>query len=350
MQPLKTINIVFGFLMLLFAGSILAQDITPPVDTGIPPEDFERIAQSGWQFLKVPVNARMAGMGGVATGIGKGDANSIFNNPAELTGVEGYQLAANTVQWFADITTQSLALAGKLGNMGTFGISFLALDYGDMKRTEYMTVDDPAAPTGQRNVIDDNLGTFTAADMAIGLSYAKQITDRLSFGANFRYLRSEIDDLSMTNWSFDVGTVYYTGFKSMRIAMLARNFGPDRKLVDYNEEIRREPASIKMPVQFRVGAAIDLLEGIESPHLLTLAVEGLHPNDGPEKLNVGVEYTLFELFRARGGYKFNYDEESYTFGAGLNLSIDRTKLMFDYAFVDFGNLDTVQMFSLGLGF
>ena len=101
--------------------------------------------------------------------------------------------------------------------------------------------------------------------------------------------------------------------------MVARNFGPDRKLVDYNEEIQREPASIKMPAQFRLGMAIDLLEGGESPHLLTLAVEGVHPNDGPEKVNLGLEYTVMGMLSARGGYRFNYDEEGLTLGAGLNL-------------------------------
>ena len=341
----------FLFFILIFSfGMGLAQDVTPPTEKGIPPEDFHRIAQSGWQYLKITANARHAAMAGIKAGLGGGGSNAIFGNPAEMVSVQNIDVGLNRVNWFADIAHQSFAASKRFSGIGVIGISLLAVDYGDFKRTEYLTIDDPAAPTGQRNVVDADLGTFTASDMAIGISYAREVTDRLQIGANIRYLRMEIDTDDMSNYSIDIGTLYYTGFKTLRIAMVARNFGPDQKLVDYNEEIRREPASIKMPAQFRLGVAMDILEGENSPHKLTAAVEGVHPNDGPEKLNVGVEYTVMNMIMARGGYRFNYDEEGLTLGAGLNLSFGKSSLLIDYAYVDFGNLDNVQMFSLGLTF
>ena len=56
------------------------------------------------------------------------------------------------------------------------------------------------------------------------------------------------------------------------------------------------------------------------------------------------------MIMARAGYKFNYDEEGLTFGAGLNLNVGSANVIFDYGYVDFGHLDFVQMFSLGLAF
>jgi hypothetical protein len=348
MVSLKYLHVFIVLLLFLNIGLVVGQDTTPPDEYGVPPEEFHRVGQSGWQFLKIPANARNAAIGGISTSLANGDANTMFHNPAELVGVQSIDVSANRVNWFAEIPVQSVGVAKNFDGIGVIGLSVLMVDYGDMKRTEYGLVGDPAAPSGQRNVVLDDLGTFTASDLAVGLSYARQVTDRLSVGTNIRYIQEKIDDLSMSNYSIDIGTMYYTGFKSLRLAMVARNFGPDRKLVDYNEEVQREPASIKMPVQFRLGAAIDFLEGDDSPHLLTAAVEGVHPNDGPEKLNVGLEYRLFEMFMARGGYRFNYDEEGITLGAGLNLDLGGANVIFDYAYIDFGHLDYVQMFSVGL--
>ncbi len=336
--------------LILSFGMVYGQNVTPPSEKGIEPEEFHRVAQSGWQYLKMPASARQAALGGINSGVGNGGSNSIFTNPAEIASVKELELGVNRVNWFADISNQSVALTKGFGKLGVFGLSLLYVDYGDFRRTEYLTIDDIDAPTGQRNVVDANTGTFTANDLAVGISYGRSVTDRLMVGANIRYLYSKLDDLSMGNYSLDIGTFYYTGFKSLRIAMVARNFGPDQKLVDYNEEVRREPASIKMPAQFRLGVAIDLLEGGDSPHFLTLALEGVHPNDGPEKVNLGLEYTLMNMLIARGGYRFNYDEEGLTLGAGLNLNFGQTSVIFDYAYVDFGNLDFVQMMGFRLNF
>jgi hypothetical protein len=348
---IKKLNIMIFVLMLGFSGLVHGQGFEPPSgDGGIPAEDFERIGQSGWQFLKIPVSARKAAMGGVLTGVANGDANAAFDNPAELVNIDNWQVMANRVAWFADIDNNAVSVVRNFGNLGVFGLSIVALDYGDISRTSFLRIPDESAPAGERDGLDLNMGTYTATDMAVGISFARSVTDRLSFGTTVRYLRSEIDDVSMSNISFDVGTLYYTGFRTLRLGIAARNFGPDQKLIEFNEQIRREPASIKMPVQLRLGIAMDLLEGIDSPHLLTMALEGTHPNDGPEHLNWGVEYKLMSLLALRGGYRFNYDEEGLTLGAGLDLSAGSTSFYFDFAYVDFGNLNNVQLYTLGIQF
>jgi opacity protein-like surface antigen len=82
---------------------------------------------------------------------------------------------------------------------------------------------------------------------------------------------------------------------------------------------------------------------------LTLAAEFTHPNDGAEKVHAGAEYTLMSLLTLRGGYKFNYDEEGLTLGAGLNVELSGMKVGIDYAYVDFGRLEQLHMFSFALG-
>jgi hypothetical protein len=102
---------------------------------------------------------------------------------------------------------------------------------------------------------------------------------------------------------------------------------------------------------FCLGAAIDLLEGQNgNPHLWTLAGEFLHPNDGPEKVNLGTEYSYQDFVSLRAGYRFNYDEESLTLGAGINVFTSSLRFKVDYSFWDFGILGNINMFSIVLGF
>ncbi len=313
--------------------------------SGIEPYDIERVGLTGWQFLKINGDARFAGMAGSFTALSHGDAGSVFGNPASLADIKGRDLYLSRVNWIADIGYQSAVFAIKLGKIGVFAVSVISMDIGDIEET----INSPI-PGEDRTEVVLTGNTYSAGDFAAGISYARNITDRLSVGANIRYIREEIADVAMDNVSVDFGTLYYIGLRSLRLAMTARNFGPDTHLVGWSEEYQAEAVDIRMPLDFRVGLAMDFFDSESSPHLLTVSVEGTHPNDGPEKINTGIEYSLGKILTLRGGYRFNYDEESYSFGGGLNYAIGRIGARLNYAFVDFGRLKNVHMFSLGFYF
>jgi hypothetical protein len=218
------------------------------------------------------------------------------------------------------------------------------LNYGDMPETVNLS-------TGAGSTTPYVTGnTFSANDFALGLSYARKITDRLSVGGNVRWMRESIAELSMTNWCLDFGTLYYTGFESLRIAVVARNFGPDSKFGGWSEQYQTESAEIRLPLDFRAGLAMDFMNDKQSPHQLTVVVEGDHPNDGQEKYNVGASYSFKNMVFLRGGYRLNYDTQTFTFGAGIAYSVGGTTESFNYAYNDFGDLTHVHMISLGFAF
>lgn len=325
-------------LFILMAASARAQ-------VGIPPNEVERVGQSGWQFLKINGDPRQAAMGGAFTAIAYGNANAVFGNPAAIAGVEKYDLQLNTVRWVADIKHQSAAFAAHWEGVGVLALSFAALDYGDIPETVNALI-----PDENRTEAVITGSFFSAQDMAVGLSYGRKITDKLALGGSVRWLQQEIAELRMRNWSLDFGTVYHTGLKSLRLAMSARNFGPDSHLTGWNEQYQAEPDDIRMPLDFRVGLAMDFLNAKESPHLLTVALDGDHPNDGPEKFHLGAEYHFEHKLALRAGYRFNYDEQGVTLGAGVNYSFAGLAGTANYAFVDFGALSQVHMFSFGMAF
>lgn len=333
-------NKIFRFLCLYF----LVMNTFIQAQSGISPNDIERAGQSGWQFLKINGDSRQAALGGAFTAISNGDANSVFGNPASLADVENIDVQLNVLEWIADINYQSIAAAYSLGDLGVVGVSLAMLDYGDIPETIN-------APSGNGGTNPQLTGSnFSANDYVVGFTYSKKITDNLSVGGSIRYMEQNIAELSMSNWSMDIGTMYYTGFRSLRIAITARNFGPDSRFGGWSEEYQTESDYVRMPLDFRAGLAMDFFDEEGSPHLLTAIVEGDHPNDGTEKFHIGASYAFDGMFFVRAGYKFNYDVQKFTFGAGITYPIGTTVGTINYAYVDFGELTQVHTFSLGFSF
>lgn len=329
----------------LFAGIallIMFSISSAQAQIGIKPEEINRAGQSGWQFLKINSDPIQAAMGGAFTAIARGNANAVFGNPASLVDIGKMDLQMNSVSWIADIQHSSAAVAKAVGGIGVFAVSIAYLDYGDIPETVNQLT--PAGDRTQAVVTGDY---FSASDLAVGISFAKKITDRLSLGGNLRWIRESIAELSMSNWSLDIGTMYYTGFRSLRLAIVARNFGPDSHLLGWSEEYQSEPVDVRMPIDVRLGMAMDFFAGEQRLHRMTVVVEGDHPNDGAEKVHLGVDYSFMEMFALRGGYRLNYDVQGLTLGLGLRYSLSQYSGQVNYAYVDFGELKQVHIISLG---
>jgi opacity protein-like surface antigen len=107
-----------------------------------------------------------------------------------------------------------------------------------------------------------------------------------------------------------------------------------------------------LPLIFRIGLAWDAVA--LQDHSIVLMTDAAHPNDNSEYMNVGAEYSFRDLIALRAGYRnlFEIDgEQGLTFGAGLNLRLDRSlRIRFDYAYADFGRLNETHWLTLDLSF
>lgn len=333
--------------VILVSVVLMIWNVTAPLsaqDAGVEPPSFERVGQTGWQFLRLPVIARNAAMANIKSGLPNSNVTAIFSNPAKLVDIGNIDAAFSRMNYVADISYMTAAVAKDFGNWGVFGIHFASLDAGEMYRTE--------------NIFNEDLGitersgdieTFTAGDLLVGVSYARSVTDRLSIGGNLSYIQEKLDKTEIKNWNADFGIFFRTGFRSLTLSMLARNFGPDKEFTGFTD-IYGLPQSVRMPLDFRLGVGYDLIEGGGGLHELRGYVEGVHPNDGPERVDTALEYTFFNVLALRGGYKFNYDEQGLTIGGGVNYSMSGITGRIDYAFLDYGRLSSVHLFTVGFGF
>jgi hypothetical protein len=200
-----------------------------------------------------------------------------------------------------------------------------------IKEFEETTV---AAPTGTGRMVG-------AGDFLIGIAVARRYTDQLTIGAQVKFVQEKLDDVTFNNFLFDIGTIYFTGFRDLRLAFALQHFGPDKKV--YEEKF-------KMPLLFRVGAADNIIT-TEDVRLIA-AVDLVHPTDNNEWVNVGLEVAFMKLVALRGGYRINVDEGALTLGFGLQLpDLAGVHPQLDYAYISYGDIfGATHRFSLAFTF
>jgi hypothetical protein len=349
MRVNSSVGILFYVsILFLFHSVCISQVDFNSTDWGVHQMEYSRVGTAGWQFLKLHTTPRSMAMGGVRSVLGYGDAGTALTNPASMSDVENFDGQIISMKWVADIQYNAASLVKNMSEWGCFGLNIVHLNYGDMVKTEI----------GEFNgvpgmlAVTEGLGTFSAYDLALGLSYSRKITNQLQIGGNIRYIEEKIADAKMNTWGLDIGTIYWTGLGSLRVSMLGKNFGPDGEFTVFANRLAQAPARIRLPMMFILGAGYDILQfSNESPQRLTIVAEYIKPNDGLEKVNLGTEYFFYHYFYLRAGYRFNYDEESYSFGFGGEYTIEENmRIKVDYAYADLGRFNYANMFSIGFGF
>jgi hypothetical protein len=292
-------------------------------------QEFKKTATAGFIFLEVPATARTAALGEASLALADEHASAVFNNPASLgcTSLQ-HSFTASYAPWFAEIKNYSSSYAVKT-DAGVFGVGLVLFDYGSMPRTV----------AAQNQQVYDVVGTFTASSMALGVTYSRMLTDQFSFGTTVKYVEEHIDIYKASNVVLDAGVLYNTGLGSLRIAAAIQNFGVNTKFI--NDEF-------KMPAVFKLGAAAEVIGDAAAEHRLTVMAEARHPNDGNEKLSVGSEYCWRNTIALRAGYKFFYDEESYSAGIGLNPQLPMPVTL-DLAYSDYGRLGKILRMTMHVG-
>jgi hypothetical protein len=301
---------------------------------------FNKAGRTAFQFVKIGVGARQTAIG--ESGISSvRDVNSSFWNPAGIAGIVQSEASFSYSTWFADMKYLSGAVGTRVDGVGIFAVSWSMLNYGNMQE---------ALVTGMTS--DTRTGsTFTGSDMLLGLSYAREFTDRLSVGVTVKYLHEKLWNYSTKVFpAFDVGTNYATGFKGIRFGMSAQNFGQSVRFLPVSD--REEGYDI--PLMFRIGASMDILSATDGlinlgeDHALALSLESVNSNDYGERWHVGGEYAFGGFLAFRGGYRFNYAEGNLSLGIGFARNIGGLGVRLDYSYVSFANLESPHRISLSV--
>lgn len=319
-----------------------------------------RAGTSGAPELRIPVGAKYLSMAGAPISYVKG-LESIYWNPA---GVDWSLPDASALfshrSHFADMSMNFVAVSGRLGDIGSVGISFRSLNIGDIHVT---TMDQPDG-TGQ--IISPNY-------LILGLTYSKQLTDRISVGTNFNLISETIDRVSASTFSIDFGVQYRELFaiSGLSLGVVVKNLGVPIKFDgnglfvnadDPNSQrgttfLKIDAASAELPSEIAIGVAYH--RAIDAENSLTFSTTFQNNNYSYDDYKFGLEYSFKNLLSVRGGYlwapqsteKTPYIFQNYTLGVGLNLKeFSGIDLEVDYAYVPVEFFDANHVFALSFGF
>jgi len=303
----------------------------------------QKLAQTGMKFISVGPDPRIAAVGEAVTAL-EGTSTAMFYNPAGMARLSSFaDISFGRVNWIADINHDfgSIAFSPFHGDYGVFGVTLRSVDYGELQET--------VRANNEQGFLD--VGTFKPTAFAVGVVYARALSDRFAVGGNVNFVYQSLGmsavgldsagnlirvDNKLNVPSFDFGIIYKTGFKSLAFGMSVRNFARELK---YRQE------SFQLPLIFRIGFAMDVLDLTDvdkDMHSLLLSVDATHPRDYPEQVNIGAEYRFAQIVMLRAGYMFNNDEYGFTAGIGLQKEIAGTTLGFDYSFTPFKTFANVH--------
>jgi hypothetical protein len=289
---------------------------------------FEKVGTFDGQFLKIPVGARAAAMGGAFVGVAD-DATAVFWNAAGIArlDVDKSELSLNHASWPADLSFDQVGYVFHLKKIpGAFGVHARTLSMNPMVETTSFQPD-PIVGTGN---------TFDAGMMTAGVTYARSFTDKFSAGVTANFVHEGLAEFSQQTFAFDVGTLYDVGTMGMKIGMAISNMG---------SQIRFIERQARIPSIFRVGTSATLLQTADQK--LLGSFEFSHPPDNSERLNAGFEYGFRKYVFLRGGYNMNYDSEGIAGGAGFHFPVSVAgQADLDYAYTDLKDLGSTHRVSL----
>jgi hypothetical protein len=347
MKRIKKILFCFFLVALVFkAPDIYAQSEAQDVSS------ISRVGTTAGQFLKIGAGARPISMGSAYTAL-TNDILSVYWNPAGLSRITGNgEAMLNHAEWLAETDYDFAAFSLNMGLVGSVGLQVISF------RTPEQPVRTVANPEGTGQTWEANM-------IAIGVSYARNLTDRFSIGFTGKFVQEKLFNLSARGGAFDLGILYDTPVRNLTLGASITNFGSKMQLdgrdLFFNESPLPEQGAVNevpskyrtesfdMPLNLRFGLAWKALENENFSVLL--AADGTQPNDNSEAINSGIEFGIMNVVFLRGGYKALFlddSEEGFTFGAGLKYNAVGTYLKFDFGWADFGRLEDVKFVSLAI--
>lgn len=303
---------VLCFTAALFFGSSLFAQFTK-----------EDIGTAGASFLKLSKNVRAAGMGDAYAGISN-DVNGIFWNPAGLNQVNSLELSVMYTSWIEGLFFNSFSIALPVNN----AVTAVSFNYLGMSPIEKYYNNNESA--GEFYSPYDILGYFT---------YAFKVNQHL-FGINFQIFNSVIDRDSATSYGFDFGYMKKLFNDKLSCGAVIQNAGSSIKFNLVNDPL---------PLNLKLGAAY--YGWIKN---LTVAMDLNFPAYSNPGVNLGAEY-LYETneiaLLSRIGFKTNTVNYLGAFsGLSAGFGVVYKNLLFDYAWMPFGESGNINKISLSYRF
>jgi hypothetical protein len=266
-------------------------------------------SRTEYNFLRIPVSAHAAAVGGDNVSLYDDDASLMFANPALLTNMSEKTIGLNYMNYMQGANTLSATYNITPFDRAALAFSGQYMDYGSMKQT-----DSNGTITGD----------FRAKDIALTGHFAYLLTDYISAGVAAKFITSYIGDYNSLAVGIDLGVNYLNEKGDLSLSLVAKNLGGQLKAYDENYE--------PMPFDLQFGISKRFTN---TPLRLHATLVDLNHTGYKLKnhLVIGADLLLSDNIWAGCGYNFRRasemsigtgDDESshgagFSLGAGINL-------------------------------
>lgn len=312
-------RVVMTVVMLVLALRLAAQD-----------------SQTAFNFLRLPVSAHVAALGGDNISISDSDPTLVFHNPALINHGVDNQLSLGMMTYMQGSLTASASYQRFWGEHGTWGLQGRFINYGEMK---------------EMTSLGEQTGTFSARDVALGGTVAYDLGHRFTGGITLRMCASYIGQYNSLAACADLGLNYYNKESEWSVSAVVRNLGG--QLTAYEDEFDRMPIDLQLGVTKRL---------VGSPLRFSATLVRLndwHYGIG-KHIVVGADLLLSDQFYVAAGYnslrasemKIADAEDESSHGAALSIGagmkLERLQLHVAYAKLHVSSPSLILNFSYTL--
>jgi hypothetical protein len=275
-------------------------------------------SQTEYNFLRLPVSAHAAALGGDNITIIEDDPTLMFSNPALASSVSDKTIGLSYMNYMSGANYMGASYTKALGEKATIAGGVQYMNYGKMKEYD------------QNNT---QIGTFNASEIAIEGIFSYELAHNLVGGITAKFINSYIGNYSSMAVGVDLGLNWFEPDYQWSVSVVAKNLGGQIKAYEENYG--------KMPMDVQVGVSKTFAA---LPVRLSATLVDLTHYDYRfiNHLNLGADILLSDNIWVGGGYNFRRademtigtNEDSSAHGAGFSvgggINLERFKLNLAY--------------------
>ena len=275
-------------------------------------------SETVYNFLRLPVSAHAAALGGENITIDDDDPTLVFHNPALASNVADRSINLNYMSYMEGVKVASASFVKSYRQRATWAVEAQYVDYGSMKHT---TAD------------NEVLGDVSAKDIAVGGTFTYALSNKIAGGVTAKFVSSSLAGYNSLGVAVDLGVNYLNPDLGLSVSAVARNLGGQVKA--YEDDFEKLPFDLQLGVSKRLG---------ESPLRFSVTMTRLHDWDDKfiNHFVFGAVAFLSDNIWIGGGLnprrsnemKISDGESESSHGAGFSLGgglqLDRFKLQVAY--------------------
>lgn len=275
-------------------------------------------SQTEYNFLRLPISAHAAALGGDNITIIEDDPSLMFSNPALAASVSDMTVGLSYMNYMKGANYMGASFTKAMSDKATLAGGIQYMNYGKMKEVD------------ENNV---QLGEFNASEIAVEAIFSYELAKNLVGGITGKFITSYIGSYNSIAVGVDLGLNWYDPEREWSVSAVAKNLGGQVKA--YDDNFGKMPFDLQLGVS-KTFAALPVRVSATLVDLTHFNYRFIN------HLNLGAEVLLSESLWIGSGYNFRRandmkigvgDDESshgagFSFGGGINL--ERFKLNLSY--------------------